>query len=1047
MRILVCSAALPLAPLDGLGLQVAALCRELARRHEVCVVGYCWPEQAGEPMAPVETVAVPAPSRDPLPRIAGWARAAVSGEPVETVRMGGLSREVRRLLDERQFDVVHVAGPTLAGLGPILADRRALIAPLDAWHLNLQASILTATGLRRSLLVLHERRIRRYTATAYRPFRRVVMVSDADARAAAELDPALRLAVVPNGVDVDAFAPRPEVEREPGLLVFTGALHAPANELAAHTLVHQVLPRVRERRPEARVAIVGRRPPETVRALADLPGVTVAADVPDVREWLWRAEIFTCPMLSGTGIKNKLLEALACGTPTVATPLACQGMTVADGSELLVADDATLFADAVVRLLEDPALRDQIARQGRRHAIERHSWESVGHAFERLYDEIMREEPGAPAVTVPAAPERRSRNPIARRPRPAHDVVVLCYHAVSERWPSAIAVTPGALERQTRTMLELGYAPATFHEAVAAPPAAKTFAVTFDDGYRSTLEHGLPVLERLGVPATVFLPTAFIDAGRPLVWPGNARWRGGRFDAELDPLSWDEVRRLVAAGWEIGSHTRSHPNLAALGDDELENELTESRARCEAMTQTPCLTLAYPFGRASERVKERTRAAGYECAAAVPVRLHGPDPFAWPRIGIGRGLTPAGFRRLVSPRVRALRATPAGPSLERSYQIARGRGGAGRLGIAAPEGWVDPPGLRVSPIADLDAEREEWARLALRSGNVFATWEWAATWWRHHGGGRELQLHGVYDHRGGLVGVVPAYAALPAVARLIGHPQADRSAPVCAPEDRPQVAAAIERGLESGSLRFELLLADALPRDEGWEDRLPGAALGAQPSPALPIRWSTWDEYLASRSRHQRSHLRNRERRLLVDHGLRVRLADDPDRIADDLDHLFRLHRARWQGQEESPFAADERFHRDFAAVAFERGWLRLWMLEGRDGPIAAWYGFRFGGVDAFYQTGRDPAWAHESVGTFLIAHSIRDAIESGAEEYRFLRGGDDYKRRFGAEDGAVVRYAAGASTTGQALARTARLAQEVRGQVTRRAASAIASRSLLRSS
>ena len=97
---------------------------------------------------------------------------------------------------------------------------------------------------------------------------------------------------------------------------------------------------------------MGRSPGPRLRAL---PGVRVVADVPDLRPYLWGAAVYACPMESGTGIKNKLLEAMAAGAPAVATPLACQGLAVRDGEQLRIADTDADFAAALVAVLRDPA--------------------------------------------------------------------------------------------------------------------------------------------------------------------------------------------------------------------------------------------------------------------------------------------------------------------------------------------------------------------------------------------------------------------------------------------------------------------------------------------------------------------------------------------------------------------------------------------------------------------------------------------------------------------------------------------------------------------
>lgn len=385
MRILVCASEAPLAPLNGMRLQLSELLAQLSPRHEICVLAFHWPEQRGAAPAGVELIPVPPPPMGTLHRLGGWARAAVSRWPLESTKLTGpMCDAVSQILAERDFDVAHVTLGFLAEVAPALDGLPAVIVPLDAWHLNARARAEAARGLRRVALRAHERRVRRFTARAYRPYRRAVFVSEQDARAASLLDPSLATTVIQNGVDLEHFHPGGAAST-PGRLVFTGAMGTPVNQLAATILAREILPRVRARRPDARLAIVGRDPSPAVRALAALDGVEVSGTVPDVRPWLWAAEVFACPMQSGTGIKNKLLEALACGVPCVTSPLACQGLDVSSGRELLVARDEDAFASAVVELLEDRARRTALALAGRRYVAEHHGWPAVGRAYEELY--------------------------------------------------------------------------------------------------------------------------------------------------------------------------------------------------------------------------------------------------------------------------------------------------------------------------------------------------------------------------------------------------------------------------------------------------------------------------------------------------------------------------------------------------------------------------------------------------------------------------------------------------------------------------------------
>jgi peptidoglycan/xylan/chitin deacetylase (PgdA/CDA1 family) len=252
------------------------------------------------------------------------------------------------------------------------------------------------------------------------------------------------------------------------------------------------------------------------------------------------------------------------------------------------------------------------------------------------------------------------------RSGPVRDVLVLCYHAVSPSWPARLSITPDAFERQLTRLAERGYRGATVGQAIADPPSERTLAVTFDDAYRSVLELARPILDRLGMPASVYVPTAWAGSEAPMTWPGIDQWLGGPHEAELRCMSWHELRGLAELGWEVGSHTRSHPRLPELDDAALEAELAGSRADCEAGLGAACESLAYPYGAVDERVVEAARRAGYAHAVSLPRRLDRPRPLCWPRVGIYHvdGESDWRWRVKVSPAVRSLRRSRAWGALD-----------------------------------------------------------------------------------------------------------------------------------------------------------------------------------------------------------------------------------------------------------------------------------------------------------------------------------------------------------------------------------------------
>jgi peptidoglycan/xylan/chitin deacetylase (PgdA/CDA1 family) len=238
-----------------------------------------------------------------------------------------------------------------------------------------------------------------------------------------------------------------------------------------------------------------------------------------------------------------------------------------------------------------------------------------------------------------------------------NEVLVLCYHAVSPDWPAELSTTPERFEEQLELLVRRGYVGTTFERALTDPPGKRTVAVTFDDGYRSVAELALPIMQRLGLPGSIYVPTDFPGRDRLLAWDGTDRWVGGPHEHELACLGWDALRELADAGWEVGSHTCSHPRLTSLPDSDLVTELRDSRAACEEGLGRPCRTITYPYGDVDQRVIDATRAAGYAAAAALPDWLGSADPLEWPRVGIYNGDDLQRFRLKVSPLLRRLRST------------------------------------------------------------------------------------------------------------------------------------------------------------------------------------------------------------------------------------------------------------------------------------------------------------------------------------------------------------------------------------------------------
>jgi peptidoglycan/xylan/chitin deacetylase (PgdA/CDA1 family) len=242
---------------------------------------------------------------------------------------------------------------------------------------------------------------------------------------------------------------------------------------------------------------------------------------------------------------------------------------------------------------------------------------------------------------------------------------VLCYHALSDTWPATLSITPAAFDAQLSYLARRGYRGVTFSEAVRLGPDAPVVAVTFDDAFTSVLELGVPLLERHGWPATVFVPTRFPGSGGPLKWDGIDQWIGGPHEGEMGCLDWDQLRALAGKGWEVGSHTRSHPHLTQLGDAELTEELARSREETAHGLGAECTSIAYPYGDVDERVAAAAGDAGYSYGATLSASIPRPAPLLWPRTGLYHGDATWRWRLKLSPAVVRARASRVGAAADR----------------------------------------------------------------------------------------------------------------------------------------------------------------------------------------------------------------------------------------------------------------------------------------------------------------------------------------------------------------------------------------------
>jgi glycosyltransferase involved in cell wall biosynthesis len=228
-------------------------------------------------------------------------------------------------------------------------------------------------------------RMLRFEADTLRRFDLVLAVSDTDKETFQRLYPgSLRgdVFTVATGVDTEFFAPRDAAAIDRGRLVFTGSMDWIPNEDAMKHFCDDVLPLVRAQEPGVTLSIVGRAPTPAVQRLADIAGVEVTGRVDDVRDYIGRAEVYVVPIRIGGGTRLKIFEAMGMAKAVVSTTIGAEGLPVTDGRDVVIADDAATFADAIVSLLRDPARRVQLERAARDLVVTHYDWSAVAGQLE-----------------------------------------------------------------------------------------------------------------------------------------------------------------------------------------------------------------------------------------------------------------------------------------------------------------------------------------------------------------------------------------------------------------------------------------------------------------------------------------------------------------------------------------------------------------------------------------------------------------------------------------------------------------------------------------
>ena len=400
-----------LVPPDvGMRIRSYYLLRELAQRHQITLFTFyaAHPNDQHQSLAGMFERLVCMPLKVPDRRSAGeyakYAASLFSSLPYSVRKYcGGAVRDaLRHLVKGASFDVAVCDFILPAVVFPWEVDCPKIIFTHNVETLIWKRHVEVA---RNPLWKLIARREHRNMAVYERKYLsladHILAVSDVDRVFFNQLLKTVNVSVIPTGVDVEYFAPLGPATERPGSLVFVGSMDWLPNEEGVSFFIEQVLPAIRRQIPEASLTVVGRSPSEKLRSLASKHGVHVTGTVDDVRPYMREAAVYIVPLRVGSGTRLKIFEAMAMAKAITSTTLGAEGLPVADGENLLLADTPEDFARKTVRLLRNPEERTRLGTAARQLVTRDYSWAAVSTHIDEVFQRLTESSHAAEAGNHP----------------------------------------------------------------------------------------------------------------------------------------------------------------------------------------------------------------------------------------------------------------------------------------------------------------------------------------------------------------------------------------------------------------------------------------------------------------------------------------------------------------------------------------------------------------------------------------------------------------------------------------------------------------------
>ncbi len=293
-----------------------------------------------------------------------------------------------RITSETKFDLAHYFLLRMAEYR-VPSNVTKIIELIDSMQSNLSSRLKIEKPISKILIREELKRITKYEPNVVDDFRNAILVSELDAQSFTKSSK--KIDIIPIGTDVDIFCPQPSEPHTTVRLIFAGHMSYSPNIYAVQWFIDNCWSGVQQLCPNTEFIIAGAHAPSEILSLADLNNVTVTGRVESMAVTLAQADIAVIPMQSGSGMQNKVIEAMSCGLPTIVTSFGLGAITAVPGEHLIVADTADDFINEIARLVKDVKRRAEIGQKARIFIEENHSWNYADRQIEAIYESIKQE--------------------------------------------------------------------------------------------------------------------------------------------------------------------------------------------------------------------------------------------------------------------------------------------------------------------------------------------------------------------------------------------------------------------------------------------------------------------------------------------------------------------------------------------------------------------------------------------------------------------------------------------------------------------------------